>query len=174
MRPPLSWIHKHDLTSSAVNKGFGRHLWNIPPSNLSPLLEYFYLTECLYATPLGFAKISVLLLYLRIFVSPIFRRLAWATLLCVALSTATTTIVAIFQCWPIPAIWNLSRHKKCINMNVLSISTSTVNTALDVVMLLIPLPELRKLNLGWKKKIGVFVMFLTGTLYANTLRNLVF
>jgi hypothetical protein len=73
-------------------------------------------------------------------------------------------MMAIFQCIPIQSIWNPTLPKKCINVNTFSITTSAVNTALDVVIIVIPLPELNTLNLQWKKKIGVFTVFLTGGL----------
>ena len=64
--------------------------------------------------------------------------------------------MAIFQCIPIQSIWNPALPKKCIDVNTFSITTSAVNTALDIVIIIIPLPELNTLNLHWKKKIGVF------------------
>ncbi|KAH8790746.1 hypothetical protein BGZ57DRAFT_923255 [Hyaloscypha finlandica] len=147
---------------TAVYKGFGQHLWKIAPEMLPSVVEFFYITQVFYATPLAFAKISVLLLYLRIFMAPWFRFIAWATIICVAISATITTLMAIFQCIPIQSIWNPALPKKCINVNTFSITTSAVNTALDIVIITIPLPELNTLNLHWKKKIGVFGAFLTG------------
>jgi hypothetical protein len=127
-------------------------------------MQFFYITEVLYATPLAFAKISVLLFYLRIFMTPWLRFTAWAAIICVSLSATITTFMAMFQCVPIQSIWNPALPKKCIDVNTFSISSSSVNTALDVLILMIPLPELKTLTLHWKKKIGVFVVFLTGGL----------
>ncbi|KAE9373711.1 hypothetical protein N431DRAFT_465988 [Stipitochalara longipes BDJ] len=145
-----------------VYKGFGEHLWKIAPDKLPRVIEFFYITECFYATPLAFAKISVLLLYLRIFMAPWLRFIAWTTIGCVAISATITTIMSIFQCIPIQSIWNPALPKKCIDVNTYSVTSSAVNTALDVAILMMPLPELGTLRLHWKKKIGVFVVFLTG------------
>ncbi|PMD58647.1 uncharacterized protein K444DRAFT_724157, partial [Hyaloscypha bicolor E] len=147
---------------TAVYKGFGQHLWKIAPEVLPSVVEFFYITEVFYAAPLAFAKISVLLLYLRIFMAPWFRFTVWATIICVATSATITTLMAIFQCIPIQSIWNPALPKTCIDVNTFSIATSAVNTALDVVIIMIPLPELNTLNLHWKQKIGVFGVFLTG------------
>ncbi|PMD18571.1 hypothetical protein NA56DRAFT_751260 [Hyaloscypha hepaticicola] len=151
-----------------VHKGFGQHLWKIPPETLPNVIEFFYITEILYASPLAFAKISVLLLYLRIFMAPWLRFIAWTTIVCVAASAATTTFVAIFQCIPIESIWNPTLSKRCIDVNTFTVTTATVNTALDVIIIVIPLPELRTLKLHWKRKVGVFVVFLTGSFATAT------
>ncbi|PMD41250.1 hypothetical protein L207DRAFT_581699 [Hyaloscypha variabilis F] len=145
-----------------VYKGFGEHLWKISPDQLPRVIEFFYITECFYATPLAFAKISVLLLYLRIFMAPWLRFIAWATIGGVAASATITTVIAIFQCIPIQSIWNPALPKKCIDVNTFSVATSAANTTLDVIIFMIPLPELGTLKLHWKRKIGVFVVFLTG------------
>jgi hypothetical protein len=140
------------------------YTFRLIPSSCLTLIQFFYITEIFYAPPLAFAKISVLLLYLRIFMAPWFRFIAWTTIVCVAASAATTTFVAIFQCIPIQSIWNPSLPKRCIDVNTFTVTTATINTALDVVIIVIPLPELRTLKLHWKRKVGVFVVFLTGSL----------
>jgi len=96
--------------------------------------------------------------------SPWLRFIAWTTIGCVAISATITTLTATFQCIPIQSIWNPALPKKCIDVNTFSVVTSAVNTALDVVIIMIPLPELGTLKLHWKRKIGVFVVFLTGGL----------
>ena len=40
-----------------------------------------------------------------------------------------------------------------------------VSVVIDVWMIAIPLSQIRKLELHWKKKVGAAIMFLTGTLY---------
>jgi Fungal rhodopsin domain len=96
--------------------------------------------------------------------APWFRFIAWTTIASVAISATVTTLFAIFQCTPIESNWNPTLPRKCIDVNTMSVATSAVNTTLDVVIIMIPLPELRTLKLHWKKKVGVFVLFLTGGL----------
>jgi hypothetical protein len=99
--------------------------------------------------------------------APWLRFIAWATIGGVAASATITTVIAIFQCIPIQSIWNPALPKKCIDVNTFSVATSAANTTLDVIIFMIPLPELGTLKLHWKRKIGVFVVFLTGGLLVN-------
>ncbi|KAK3177409.1 hypothetical protein K4F52_009818 [Lecanicillium sp. MT-2017a] len=53
---------------------------------------------------------------------------------------------------------------KCTEINLLGWINGVVSVVIDVWMIGIPLSQIRKLELHWKKKIGAAIMFLTGTL----------
>lgn len=52
----------------------------------------------------------------------------------------------------------------CLNLNILGWINGGISVAIDVWMIDIPLFQLWKLELHWKKKIGVGIMFLRGAL----------
>ena len=51
-----------------------------------------------------------------------------------------------------------------LNKNAIGWANAAISVALDLWMIAIPLWQIRSLNLHWKKKIGVVIMFLVGTL----------
>ena len=56
-----------------VQEGLGRDLWNLTPDQVTNVLLYFFIEEYLYAFLVALTKISILCLYLRIFVARSFR-----------------------------------------------------------------------------------------------------
>lgn len=51
-----------------------------------------------------------------------------------------------------------------LNANAIGWANAAISVALDVWMLAVPLWNLKRLNLHWKKKVGVAAMFVVGTL----------
>ena len=50
----------------------------------------------------------------------------------------------------------------CMNQNTFWYVAASYNVALDIFILVIPIPELLKLNLSLKKKIQLIAIFSTG------------
>ncbi|KAK1982405.1 hypothetical protein LZ30DRAFT_688447 [Colletotrichum cereale] len=76
---------------------------------------------------------------------------------------------------PIWLIWDGWRDKEprgiVVDLNKMGIVHGSITIALDVWMLLLPLTQLYKLNLGMKKKLGVIDMFGVGILQVFPLRE---
>lgn len=87
-------------------------------------------------------KLSVLCLYMRILrgvQSQALRTLVWAVFAIVAANTLANVTVAIFQCWPIKAAWDVTitaDQKRCVHfyersramLIILDVSKSTPST----------------------------------------------
>jgi hypothetical protein len=76
-------------------------------------------------------------------------------------------LLAIFQCRPISYYWSGwdGEHQgTCLNVNGLAWSNAAISIVLDGWMLALPISQLFGLQLHWKKKIGVAMMFVVGTL----------
>lgn len=76
-------------------------------------------------------------------------------------------ITALLQCRPISYNWTNWRGEgggQCIDISKVAWANAIVSIALDLFMLAIPLSQLRELKLHWKKKVGVALMFVVGTL----------
>jgi hypothetical protein len=83
---------------------------------------------------------------------------------CVAGSFAFT-VVSIFQCRPLSYVWNKNLHGgKCIDFNSATWANGAINILQDLIIIALPIPEVRKLQLGRKKKIGLYIMFGLGGL----------
>jgi hypothetical protein len=148
--------------------GLGRDIWTLSPQTITDFLFYFFIMAILYFTQVMLVKLCLLLFYLRIFPSPGVRHLLWGTIIFTGLFGFIFLFVAIFQCSPISFFWNHwdGEHEgSCRNINAIAWANAAISIALDFWMLAIPLAQLKALNLHWKKKIGVALMFMVGTLY---------
>jgi hypothetical protein len=86
--------------------------------------------------------------------------MAFCTASCVAFTIAT-----IFQCHPVPYVWDKDINGgKCMNFNSTAWANAAINILQDIIIVLLPVSEIRKLQLGRKKKIGLYIMFGLGGL----------
>ncbi|KAK5239971.1 hypothetical protein LTR40_014133, partial [Exophiala xenobiotica] len=75
------------------------------------------------------------------------------------------TFAMIFQCTPIPFFWQGWAGETtgtCININLFSWIRAAVEIGLDIAVLSLPIPMLLKLDMSWRKKIQVIMMFSVG------------
>ena len=148
--------------------GLGKDVWMLPPNELTTFVMWLYIMEVLYLTELSLIKLSLSLFYLCIFPGTNTRRLLWCTAILNALFGVAFVITAIFQCSPIDYWWmqyaDNAGSGKCININAMAWSNAAISVAIDILMIAIPLSQIPKLRLHWRKKIGVAIMFMTGTL----------
>jgi hypothetical protein len=164
-----------------ANGGFGKHIWDLADGGLLDILRsrnfpclttkdifnswLVYVAESFYVVTLASTKISVLLLYLRIFPHEPFRYAASATIGMIALSTVVIFFMTVFSCHPVAFFWNRDiGGGTCININKLAYANSAMSIIQDLLIVALPLPVLVKLNMGKKKKIGVGFMFTVGSL----------
>ena len=154
-----------DVQGLAAN-GLGRDAWTLPTHEVMNFLEYLYVMVALYLAELSLIKLSLLFFYLYIFPGRTVRRLLIGTIVFDALSGCSFVIASIFACSPVSHYWTqlLGSSGTCININAFGWSNASISVALDLWMICIPLYQIQKLQLHWKKKIGVTIMFLLGAL----------
>ncbi|KAL2867422.1 uncharacterized protein BJX67DRAFT_381124 [Aspergillus lucknowensis] len=147
--------------------GLGKDIWNIPFDDLTRTFHLFAIAQNLYPPTLALIKMSMLLLYLRLFPG---RKLRIASIFFLVFTTCwgiVFTIIAAALCTPRSYMWTAwdGEHKgKCIDKSAILISHAIINIVLDAIIIGLPLPTLIKLNLSTNKKVGVCLMFLVGTL----------
>lgn len=150
-----------------VANGLGRDIWTLTDDKITKFGLFFYVMEVNYFLEVALLKTSILLFYLRIFPTTWTRRVLWATVAFNALFGLACVLAGIFQCQPISYYWTKwdGEHSgRCIDVNGLGWANAIVSIVLDLWMLGIPLSQLPKLRLHWKRKIGVALMFCVGTL----------
>ncbi len=129
--------------------------------------QYLYANEVLYFTELFSAKLCILVFYLRIFPGIIIRRLIWGTIVFNIICLVVFDFVTIFQCRPINFYWegwDGLHEGACLSVNTLVWVNAAVSITTDLWMLGLPMSQLRNLQLHWKRKLGVALMFGVGFL----------
>lgn len=150
-----------------IANGLGRDIWTLRPSEITSFVYWFYHMEYEYFLNLALLKMSLLFFYLKIFPNKKVRVALWATIGYNAVWGVAFILIAIFQCRPISYYWTSwdGLHTgTCMDANAVGWANAITSIVLDIWMLAIPLFQLRSLQLHMKKKIGVAIMFSTGTL----------
>ena len=145
----------------------GTDIWTLTPTQITDFGYWLYIICMMYfvlQTPL---KLTLIFFYLRIFPSTGVRRILWATVAFTVAYGLTFILVIIFQCHPVNHFWvkwDGMHEGSCISVNGIAWSSSAINIAMDLWILGVPLSQLKKMNLDWKKKVGIGMMFSVGVL----------
>lgn len=161
----LSFLVSIPLTVSIYGQakhGLGMHASDLPVNHLAQQTQWFWASILLYVAALGFSKISILMQYLRIFISRGTVIAIWTCVACVSGYTLQGLIVGIFQCTPPKAFWDHTVKGTCINQIVYFYLAAALNIATDFAIILIPIPDLRSLHVSRTRRIGLILSFSIG------------
>ena len=102
---------------------------------------------------------------MRIFQSASFRYTTY-TIIGLNIAIAVTWVFTdSLRCIPVHLAWTgwaQEEEGKCIDFVAATMVNSFVNIVVDAAMVLMPVYEVIKLNLSWRKKVAVSVMFALG------------
>ncbi|EGX89699.1 hypothetical protein CCM_07951 [Cordyceps militaris CM01] len=152
-----------------TSNGMGTDVWGLDLPTLVAFRQYFVAIQVCYVVLMLLLKTTCALFYLNIFFGRRIRTVIWATVIVHVAITTVCTLVIIFQCVPIRYQWDKLEHihdasvsGRCININAAAWVNSTFSVASDLWLLAIPMSQLHKLQLHWKKKVGAVLMFMAG------------
>ncbi|KAF2026135.1 hypothetical protein EK21DRAFT_74877 [Setomelanomma holmii] len=154
------------LDRGAIPSGLGRDVWTVPFDHITSFVHFVFTLEVLYFLQAALIKLSLLAFLLRIFPKPSTRRILWATVAFTIAWGLAFILVGIFQCRPISFFWTSWDHEgpgTCMNTNLLNWTNAIIGIAIDIWMLALPLYEVFRIQLSWRKKFSVAVMFFVGT-----------
>ncbi|KAK0662726.1 hypothetical protein DIS24_g1671 [Lasiodiplodia hormozganensis] len=147
-----------------VHHGLGMHTWEVSQLNQMELSKYFYVSVIFYNGAVGLVKISILLQYLRIFAIKKMQLACRIVLVLNSLFTLETVIISVFDCTPIPFFWDKSiKGGHCVNFGAMWFSHASTNIVFDIVLVILPMPVIKSLNLPKKQKIALMGIFALGT-----------
>ncbi|KAI2628239.1 hypothetical protein GGS21DRAFT_492888 [Xylaria nigripes] len=143
--------------------GLGTDIWAVSFGNITLILKSLYTLFVLYITSRDLVRLSILLLYLRIFGHiQLARRLIYFSFGMIIACSIAFDFAVIFGCTPISHFWTSwdGEHKgHCINNNAIFWAGAFVVIAIDIWIILIPLPFIAKLKLSLRKRILSAIMF---------------
>ena len=107
---------------------------------------------------------AILSLYLRIAVQRTYRRLIWACMAFVVLSTTACVTASIFQCKPIHKAWDLTGTVpgSCIDVNALFYANAGLDIFQDALIYVLPMRMLYQLQVPKRQKIALMMVFAVG------------
>ncbi|GKT46685.1 satratoxin biosynthesis SC1 cluster protein 4 [Colletotrichum spaethianum] len=150
------------INYAMIGSGLGRHAAVLSTDMQVEFLKLLLAFECVYVTAVMFVKVSLLLMYCRIFPSRNFKIAAmtlggitiawWIAIVC----------VCIFQCNPISKAWLPFIEGTCIDLKASFIGNAIPNILTDVAILCLPVGQVWKLQATLTQRLSLCFMFLLG------------
>lgn len=148
--------------------GMGRHADQVDTGSIVAMAKWLVVAEVLYAWNLGWTKTALLLMYYRIFHLPYFKKAAWIVGAFVWAWVVTITFIFVFICVPVQKLWYPQLPGHCINQVGTWIANAASTILTDLVILLMPLPQIWGLQLRKTEKIGLTLAFCLGFLCVDS------
>lgn len=129
-------------------------------------LKLYFVCSILYFSLVMTMKVSILVMYRRIFsIDPLFRLQSLLLGVFVLAFWLATTITRIFYCRPIGYIWmGLDLEKHCFLYNRFWIAVGVIDIVVDIILLALPVRMVLKIQLSSKLKASIACLFLLGGL----------
>ena len=149
----------------AVKHGLGRHIGTIPPADIIIFGQALLAGELIWTVSIPIIKLSILLLYTRIFGRlKYFRILAWTLGIFTTVWSVSIFVTLCLQCRPIQLNWDKTIPGTCIDTQKFYIAGSIPNTFTDLLILLLPLPAVWRLQTTKLQKATLTGIFFLGSL----------
>ncbi|GLB18659.1 hypothetical protein AtubIFM61612_008556 [Aspergillus tubingensis] len=158
------------ISLEADRHGIGVHQWEVDPHDLSDFAKLINASQVLYGPLIFLTKLSIFLLYLRVFAPSPKCNQWWFIQILMGLNFffyLADTIVKIFECTPRARIWDKTVPGRCIDAVIPVLVTSIVNVVSDIMMLLMPIRCVWRLQITLRKKVGITAIFAAGLLTAE-------
>ncbi|KAI4253431.1 MAG: hypothetical protein LQ352_003697 [Teloschistes flavicans] len=144
---------------------YGHHAIYVGPHRLEEFRKAFVGVQTLYFLNATLTKVSLLLLYHRIFgVVKKFRLALWLAAFLVVAWWIATTILAFLGCTPFAYNWDKKIKGQCVDLVMFFRWNGICNLVLDFLILLLPLPMVWRLSISARQKVELSGMFLLGLL----------
>ncbi|RAL07923.1 uncharacterized protein BO97DRAFT_462222 [Aspergillus homomorphus CBS 101889] len=136
-----------------VQYGTGKHMWDLEAKDANPAAKLRFITHIIYVLDSGLIKISISLLYLRLF--PNIRRTTLSTIAFITSMTTAIFLATIFQCSPVDAVYDPQkyRHYSCFDSVPFWSSTAALYLATDIWVLLLPMKTILGLQASRRKRL---------------------
>ena len=115
----------------------------------------------------GAIKLSVVLLYRRIFVGSLFNRYSLIMCALIILWSASFLFTSAFACGTnIAYLWRgpATMKEYCLDVGAVNLGFGVSDVSIDIMILVTPIPIVWKLKMSMANKIGLMAVFLLGLL----------
>lgn len=124
--------------------------------------QVFYPWGLFYDVNVCLFKISILLLYRRVFITRWLRIAVWINIGFITAFTITLVGKDAFACTPIKKQWMPEIPGHCINLKVTYYWASAIFLLTDLIILILPQPLVWRLQISRKQKLGLSLIFCLG------------
>ncbi|KAL2128520.1 hypothetical protein VTI74DRAFT_9080 [Chaetomium olivicolor] len=140
-----------------VTLGLGQPKQNLSLQDIETFFKVMYGAIIINNLGLVITKISVVLLFLDVFVVTWLRKATYCVLVLAIVGGMWTLLTKVFSCVPISGFWHVADPgRKCILVPMKYYVDSACNLALDFFLLFLPLPAILRMTLPWRQKLWIY------------------
>ncbi|KAJ3547859.1 hypothetical protein NM208_g1287 [Fusarium decemcellulare] len=150
------------LVALNTRNGFGAHQSTLTDEQFVAYMKMFYFSIVVYNIALAAIKTAFLLQYYRAMTVHKLKKAYVAALAVVGVWSISQILLYCLACQPISAFWDKSVKGSCVPANPSWYINAAGNIATDILILLLPLPIIRKLQLGRRQKVILMSIFCLG------------
>lgn len=145
--------------------GLGKHILRVGLASASKMGKALYVLEAIYPACTAATKISILLLYRRLFttLNPYFRYCLYTTSMVLVGWAISGFFTTVFQCTPIHRIWEGAGEGECIDLVPALTALAVINTVVNAAVLILPMPMVWYLNMPRRRKVAICGIFVIGS-----------
>ena len=144
--------------------GAGYHSDTVGPENVANISRLLLVAEIIYIWHMCWTKLSVLVMYYRIFRIPHFKKLVIAVGTFVIIWAVTATFLFTFICVPPQKLWYPDMPGHCVSEMGVWVANASSTIFSDIAILTLPIPQVWKLHTKRAEKIGLTMVFGLGFL----------
>ena len=112
-------------------------------------------------------RYSLLALFLRIFRRRLIRLTCWTLIVYITIQNLSYNLAGVFQCTPVDYFWNQaypSNKGHCVDINAFWRAMPPPEMVVDFILIVLPMPEIWNLKYPRARKVGLTVVFFSGSL----------
>ncbi|KAI1389364.1 uncharacterized protein F4822DRAFT_198327 [Hypoxylon trugodes] len=168
------------LYAEVLQAGLGRHVASVmmeDPKKVNRYLMLLYILDWFYVPSNMLSRVSVVVLYLRIFTDKWARIACYAVIGFLVANCLATIIAAQLECTPLAYTWDRSiQGGKCFNQLLWYQLTNFPNILGDVLIMILPIRTIWGLKASVPRRAGIAAVCLTGSIgmIASCVRTSVF
>lgn len=127
-------------------------------------IKLFFISQAFYKLTMNMTKMSILMLYLRIFIQRWFRIICYVLLCVIASYMVAAFFASIFQCTPVARAWNKTIPGSCIDITANWYANAGFSIATDIIILALPMYPIYNSKIVLGRKIALMCVFALGAL----------
>ncbi|OLN96779.1 hypothetical protein CCHL11_02400 [Colletotrichum chlorophyti] len=146
-----------------IRFGLGKHevvVKEEDPMNLSRFFQTIFANELMYPLGLATARLSLVVLYHRIFGLFKARYYLYGLVAFIGAWSIYATVPTIVACIPVENFW--TTHKNCLDLSRLYLSIAIGSIITDFILIIIPIPYAMRLTMSFNKKMLLIMSFVFG------------
>ncbi|KAF3389061.1 hypothetical protein F1880_003176 [Penicillium rolfsii] len=147
------------LLIATVAGGIGLHIDQTSLSTMETGLKAFFSSQFFWAISIASFRLAILDFYVQAFPTRVFRLFAYGAMTIVGLFFVGSITTTLAMCRPIVSNWDKSIKGKCGDIGTAELAAAAFNLALDVGIVVLPVPVIWGLRMSKQKKAAVVATF---------------